>query len=294
MRGLQDGNDAFFAAEGFKGVQRFIIGRGDIVGTSDAVQVRMLWPYGGEVQAGGNGTGLNDLPLIGLHHRRFQTEIDTRATVLEWRAMLAGFNAVTSRLHADQTDTWFINKVGKHSNRVRSPSHAGDNRIRHTAFSFQNLHPGLFSNHALEFTNNSWEGTWTRGCSEHEMRLFIATGPVAKRLVGGIFPGRGTAVYRDHLRPHQAHPEDVRRLTLDILCTHINATFQAKQCAGERRGDTVLPGPGFGNDFSFSQALCQQRLAQNLVGFVRAAVEQIFTFEVQRGAGPSGEIAAQG
>src|SRR3546814_16452978 len=55
-----------------------------------------------------------------------------------------------------------------------------------------------------------------------------------------------------------------------------------------------LPGPGFSNDLGFPHALCQQRLPQHLVGFVRPAVEQIFPFEIQRRAGSSGEIAAPG
>ena len=54
----------------------------------------------------------------------------------------------------------------------------------------------------------------------------------------------------------------------------------------------MLTGAGFGDNFGFTHPFSQQRLTQHLVGFVRAAVQQIFALQIQRGAGPFGQVTA--
>ena len=99
---------------------------------------------------------------------------------------------------------------------------------------------------------------------------------------------------RDHFRPHQAHAENVRRLAFDILRAHVDAALQAEQGAGEGRGHAVLAGAGFGDNFRFAHPFRQQSLAEHLVSFMRAAVQQVFTFQIQRRAGAFSEVAAFG
>ena len=41
----------------------------------------------------------------------------------------------------------------------------------------------------------------------------------------------------------------------------------------------MLPGAGFGNDAFFAHTAGQQRLAEGVVDFVRAGVQQIFPFQ---------------
>ncbi|MPM80074.1 hypothetical protein SDC9_127120 [bioreactor metagenome] len=105
------------------------------------------------------------------------------------------------------------------------------------------------------------------------MRGIVAARPVAQRFVTGIFQRCGTAVNGDNFCTHQTHTENVRRLTFNIFRAHVNTAFQPQQCAGESRCNTVLPRACFGDNFRFTHALRQQRLAQHLVGFVRAAVQ---------------------
>ncbi len=78
----------------------------------------MLWPHGREVQPGRDRVRLFDLPFVGLHHRRFHAEVDPYAAMLQRRAVLAGFDTVAGRLHADQPDAGLVNKVGKHADGV--------------------------------------------------------------------------------------------------------------------------------------------------------------------------------
>ena len=47
---LQRRDDPFIAAQRFEGLQRFVIGDGDIIRAAGAVQERVLRPYGREIQ----------------------------------------------------------------------------------------------------------------------------------------------------------------------------------------------------------------------------------------------------
>lgn len=56
----------------------------------------------------------------------------------------------------------------------------------------------------------------------------------------------------------------------------------------------MLTGTGFGDDFGFTHPLRQQSLAEHLVSFMRAAVQQIFALEIQRGVSASRNVLAFG
>ena len=56
----------------------------------------------------------------------------------------------------------------------------------------------------------------------------------------------------------------------------------------------MLTGAGLGDDLVLAHALGEQGLAQHLVGLVGAAVQQIFTLEVEAGLGALGQIAGEG
>ena len=56
----------------------------------------------------------------------------------------------------------------------------------------------------------------------------------------------------------------------------------------------MLSGTRFSNNARFSHTLSQQRLSQHLVGFVGAAVEQIFPLQVDAGFGVGGQVAYPG
>ena len=50
-------------------------------------------------------------------------------------AMLAGFNTQPCWFNANQTNTWLIDKISKHTNRIRTATYACQYRIRQAAFS---------------------------------------------------------------------------------------------------------------------------------------------------------------
>ncbi|SRN39480.1 Uncharacterised protein [Shigella flexneri] len=68
-------------AQRFEGFKGFIIGNRHVISASSAVKIRVLWADRREIQSGGDGVRFFNLPVFGLHHRRFHTEINAHATM---------------------------------------------------------------------------------------------------------------------------------------------------------------------------------------------------------------------
>ena len=96
--------------------------------------------------------------------------------------------------------------------------------------------------------------------------------PVAQRLVHRVLQRVRAAGHRDDFSAQQLHPEHVRLLTLDVLCTHIDNTGQAKTRANGGGGNAVLASARFGDDPRFAHADCKQDLPDAIVDFVRAGM----------------------
>ena len=90
-------------------------------------------------------------------------------------------------------------------------------------------------------------------------------------------------MYRNDFCAHQLHAKHIGGLTLNILGPHIHTALEPQKGTGQRGGHTMLTGTGFGNNFFFAHTLGQQRLTQYLIGFVSAAMQQIFPLQVNFG-----------
>src|SRR5664279_5174838 len=66
MARLERGDDAFGAAEPVKRRERFLVGDAYIFGAPDVLEMRMLWPDAGIVEAGGDRVRFDDLAVVVL------------------------------------------------------------------------------------------------------------------------------------------------------------------------------------------------------------------------------------
>ena len=135
-----------------------------------------------------------------------------------------------------------------------------------------------------------------RACcgSQHIVGVLEASGPVAERLVAGLLQGAYAGGYRNNLCSHQPHSEDIGLLALDVSDSHVNAALEAEERADNRRCYAVLSGAGLSDDSGLAHSSCKESLAKNLIGLVRAAVEQILSLEVDPGVGSLGDVPAEG
>ena len=84
-----------------------------------------------------------------------------------------------------------------------------------------------------------------------------------------------------HLGAKQAHAVDIGFLPGHILGPHENLAFHVEQGASRRRGDAVLSGAGFGDDFGLTHAPGQQRLTHDVVDFMGAGMVQLVALEIE-------------
>ena len=88
-------------------------------------------------------------------------------------------------------------------------------------------------------------------------------------------------------------------LPLAIHFAHVNDAFQAEHGGDGGGGDAVLAGAGFGDDARLAHAPGEQDLADGVVDFVRAGVEQVLALEINLRAAqfarqPFGKIKRRG
>ncbi len=103
--------------------------------------------------------------------------------------------------------------------------------------------------------------------------------PVPHRLVHGVFERPAARQRRSHLGAEKVHPKHVEGLALDVDLTHVDDTFHTHERGGRRCRNTVLTGPGFGDEAILAHPLGQQRLTEHVVDLVGSGVVQILSLE---------------
>src|SRR3990172_7520916 len=96
--------------------------------------------------------------------------------------------------------------------------------------------------------------------------------PIAQRFIDGIFQSLRPMIYGSHFGAKQLHAADIEPLAFHIFGSHVDNTAQSELCANSRRGYAVLPRPGLGNNPSFPEMFCKQRLSNTVVDFMRAGM----------------------
>ena len=130
--------------------------------------------------------------------------------------------------------------------------------------------------------------------AEEVVGLVERGGPVAQRLVHRVLQGARAGFHADDLRAHQTHAVHVRRLALHVGLAHVDHAVQAEQRASERGGGAVLPGAGLRDDTGLAHLLGKERLADHLVGLVRAAVDEVLALEEDARIALERQVAAFG
>ena len=62
---------------------------------------------------------------------------------------------------------------------------------------------------------------------------------------------------------------------------HVHPALKTKERRRGRRGHTVLPRAGLGDDALLAHALCKQHLSKRVVDLVRAGMAQVLALEPQ-------------
>ena len=98
--------------------------------------------------------------------------------------------------------------------------------------------------------------------------------PVAHGFVDGVLQSAAAGTYADDFRAEHAHAGNVERLAGHVFGAHIDDAFEAEMRGDGGGGDAVLAGSGFRDDARLFHLYREQALADGVVDFVRAGVEQ--------------------
>jgi len=87
-----------------------------------------------------------------------------------------------------------------------------------------------------------------------------------------------------YLCTEKPHPENIERLPLHILRTHVDDALQPKTGAHGGGGDTVLTSPCLSNDALLPKSLGEQGLRHGIVDLVGTSVVKVLPLEVDERA----------
>ena len=116
--------------------------------------------------------------------------------------------------------------------------------------------------------------------AEQIMRGAHVRDPVAHGFVDGIFQRAAAGIHADHFRAEQAHAKNIQPLALHVLGAHVNGAGEAEPRGDRCRRDSMLARAGFRDHALLAHAHGEQALAEAVIDFVRAGVQQIFALDV--------------
>ncbi|EGE58214.1 hypothetical protein RHECNPAF_334005 [Rhizobium etli CNPAF512] len=299
MRGLERRDDAFEAGQGLEGLKRFVVHDRHIIDPADIAEPRMFRTDARIIETGRNRMAFLDLAITILKQIGAVAVQDARRTSGDRRAMFVALQALAAGFDANDLHRGIVEEGVEDADRIRAAADGSDNEIRQTAFGRQHLLFRLRADHRLEIADHLRIGMRAGRRADEIIGVLDIGDPVAQRLVHGVLQRATACRHRFDFRSKQLHAENVRRLTLDVGCAHVDDAGKSEAGGNSGRSDAVLAGASFRNDARLAHALGEQDLADAVVDLVRAGVVQLLAFEVnlraaEFGRQPLGEIERAG
>ena len=130
VRRFERRNDAFRARKQARGIERFGVGYGGVLGAFLVVQPGVLGADHGVIQAGGNGVGERDLAVAVLQHVAVGALQDAGRSAAKTRRVFAHGVAAAAGFDADQLHRAIGQEGVEDADGVRAAAHAGEDGVR--------------------------------------------------------------------------------------------------------------------------------------------------------------------
>ena len=234
------------------------------------------------IEASTDGVRRNGLAPLVLHHVCARTVEHSGCACGKAGGVLAGFDARASRFIAAQLHARIVDEATEQAHGIRPTTDAGNDRIRQTTLGFENLDASLTADDLVKGPHDLRE--WSRAShgAEHVVGLLDGRDPVAHRLIDRVLKSTAPSRDGDHLGAEELHSSNVERLPPGVLLAHVDRAFEAKQCGGSCRRDSVLACASFGNETLLAHSLGEKGLTKHVVDLVRAGVIEILALEIDR------------
>ncbi len=282
--GFEGWDDAFEAGESDEGVEGFGVGGVGVVDAALVAEPGVFGADGGVVEAGGDAVGELDLAELVLEDEAAGALEDADGAALEAGGVLFGEDPLAAGFDADHADGGVLEEGVEEADGVGAAADAGDEEVWEALFAFEDLAAGLVADHPLEVTDHDGVGVGAIGGAEDVVSGADMGDPVAHGLVDGFLEGLLAGLDGDDLRAEHFHAEDVEGLAFAVDGAHVDDALEAEHGGDGGGGDAVLAGAGFGDDAGFAHAAGEEDLAEGVIDFVGAGMEEVFAFEVDAGA----------
>ncbi len=240
---------------------------------------------------------LQDVGVSALQHAGARARITLRGG--EARGVFAEFGAAAASFDANHFHFRVAQKSVEEADGVGSAADAGEEMRGQALFHGENLLASFASDDGLKIADHGRVRMRAEHGAEQIVRGAHVGDPIAHGFVDGVFQRAATGVDGDDLGAEHAHARDVERLAGHVFGAHVDDAFEAEVRGDGGGGHAVLARPGFCDDARLAHFQREQALADGVVDFVRAGVQEIFALEVGARAAemrgePRGELQRGG
>ncbi len=207
--------------------------------------------------------------------------------------MAAGSFALAAAFGAVEGDVVVAEGV-EQADGVGPAADAGHGGVWQVTDALLELLAGLVADDGLELPDHPGEGVGADHRADEVVGVVDGAGEVLEGGVDGVGEPLTPAGDLVDLGAHQAHPEDVHLLALDVFLAHVDLRVEIEQRARHRRRGAVLARAGLGDEALLAGLLRKHRLADGVVDLVGTAVQQVLPLEVDVRTPPLGEVGGVG
>src|SRR5262249_1442634 len=151
----------------------------------------------------------------------------------------------------------------------------GNEDVRQAVLFLEDLAPGFITDYTLEIAHHERVRMRAVNCAQDVMGGADMGDPIAHRFVDGLLQSLLACFDRNDPCTEHFHAENIERLPFTIDRPHVNHTFEPEHRRHSGGSYTVLASASFGNNASLAHATCKKDLADAIVDFVRAGMEQV-------------------
>ena len=286
MGGFEGRDDAFGTREETRGFESGLIGDGGIFGAMLVGEPGVLGPDGGIVESGGNGMRGGDLAVFVLEDVGVRALEDSGARAgeplrsAESRGMFAKSVTAAPGFDANHFYVGVFQELVEKADGIRTAADAGEKMRGQTLFRGENLFAGFAADDGLKIADHRGIGMRAENGAEEIVCSTDVGDPITHGFVDGVFQGAAAGIDADDLRAEHAHAGDVERLARHVFRAHIDDAFEAEMRGDSGGGNAVLASASFGDDARLAHFYGEEALADGVIDFVCAGVEEIFALEI--------------
>ena len=263
-----------------------MIGDGGIFGAALIGEPGVFGADGGIVEAGGNGMSRGDLAVFVLQNVGVSALENagarSRKTLMggEASGVFAEFNAAATRFDADHLYVGIAEEIVKEADGIRAAADAGEKMRGQALFGGEDLFAGFAADDHLKIADHRGIGMRAENGAEEIVRGADVGDPIAHGLVDGVLERAAAGIDGDDLRAEHAHARDVEGLARHVFRAHVDDALEAEMRGDGGGSDAVLARARFRDNARLAHLHGQQALADGVIDFMRAGVEQIFALQI--------------